>query len=195
MNAVVKWLPLSGILIVILLIFQFNSFRKSTMVLVTIPLGLIGVTAGLLVTREPFGFMPFLGLISLAGIVINNAIVLLDRIEFESKQLGHELKDAIVHACLQRFRPILLATFTTILGLLPLYISGGEMWQGMAVCIMSGLLFGTMITLILIPCLYSFLYRVDFDDPAAPESTVTTDSSETESQTQENPIQEDPVQA
>ncbi|MCH2189645.1 MAG: efflux RND transporter permease subunit [Gammaproteobacteria bacterium] len=166
MNAVVKWLPLSGILIVILLIFQFNSFRKSVMVLITIPLGLIGVTAGLLVMREPFGFMPFLGLISLAGIVVNNAIVLLDRIEFESAQLGHELKDAIVHACLQRFRPILLATFTTILGLLPLYISGGEMWQGMAVCIMSGLLFGTMITLILIPCLYSFLYRVDFTEPS-----------------------------
>jgi len=170
MNAVVKWLPLSGIIIVLLLVFQFNSYRKTAMVLITIPLGLIGVTVGLLITREPFGFMPFLGLISLAGIVINNAIVLLDRIDFELKQLGRSIQEAIISACLQRFRPILLATFTTVLGLLPLYISGGEMWQGMAVCIMSGLMFGTLITLVLIPCLYSALYRVNYSNSTVIES-------------------------
>ncbi len=172
MGAVVKWLPLSGIIIVLLLVIQFNSFRKTSMVLATIPLGLIGVTAGLLVFQKPFGFMPFLGLISLAGIVINNAIVLLDRIDFENTQVGRPINEAIIAACLQRFRPILLATLTTVLGLLPLYISGGAMWEGMAISIMCGLLFGTLITLILIPCLYSVFYSVNYSDYEFDESLM-----------------------
>jgi multidrug efflux pump subunit AcrB len=164
MGAVIKWLPLSGIIIVLLLVIQFNSFRKTLMVLMTIPLGLIGVTVGLLVFQKPFGFMPFLGLISLAGIVINNAIVLLDRIKFENESVGRPIEDSIIAACLQRFRPILLATFTTVLGLLPLFLSGGAMWEGMAISIMCGLLFGTLITLILIPCAYSLLYGIRYND-------------------------------
>ncbi len=163
MGSVVSYLPLSGFIIVLLLVVQFNSFRHVFMVLLTIPLGIIGVSMGLLVFGEPFGFMPFLGVISLAGIVINNAIVLLDRVGIESRDSGKNLNDAIVVACLQRFRPILLATFTTVLGLIPLYLSGGEMWEGMAVSIMIGLMFGTMITLIFIPVLYSLLYRVNYD--------------------------------
>ncbi|MBL4772695.1 MAG: efflux RND transporter permease subunit, partial [Alcanivoracaceae bacterium] len=162
MGSVIKYLPLSGFIIVLLLIIQFNSFRHMFMVVLTIPLGIIGVVVGLLVFQEPFGFMPFLGLISLAGIVINNAIVLLDRIGIEQRELGRSEANAIINACLQRFRPIILATFTTVLGLIPLYLSGGEMWEGMAVSIMVGLLFGTMITLIFIPVLYGILYRVDF---------------------------------
>ena len=132
------------------------------MVLCTIPLAIIGVVVGLLVFNEPFGFMPFLGVISLAGIVINNAIVLIDRMEIEQNELKHKEQDAVITACLQRFRPILLATFTTVLGLLPLYISGGELWEGMAVSIMIGLLFGTVITLVFIPSLYSVLFKVDY---------------------------------
>ncbi|MEM8488454.1 MAG: efflux RND transporter permease subunit [Bacteroidota bacterium] len=162
MGAVIKYLPLSGFIIVLLLIIQFNSFRKMTMVVLTIPLAVIGVVIGLLVFREPFGFMPFLGVISLAGIVINNAIVLIDRIEIEQKTLKRKDQDAVIGACLQRFRPILLATFTTVLGLVPLYLSGGEMWEGMAVSIMVGLLFGTIITLVFIPALFSMLFRVNY---------------------------------
>lgn len=162
MGSVISYLPLSGFIIVLLLIIQFNSFRHMTMVVLTIPLGLIGVVTGLLIFREPFGFMPFLGVISLAGIVINNAIVLLDRIGLEQTELKRNLNDAIISACLQRFRPILLATFTTVLGLIPLYWSGGEMWEGMAVSIMVGLLFGTIITLLFIPVLYSVLYKVSY---------------------------------
>ena len=105
--------------------------------------------------------MPFLGVISLAGIVINNAIVLIDRMEIEMNELKRSEEDAIA-ACLQRFRPILLATFTTVLGLIPLYLSGGEMWEGMAVSIMIGLIFGTIITLIFIPSMYSVLYKVNY---------------------------------
>ena len=163
MGAVIAYLPLAGAIIVLLLIIQFNSFRKMVMVTLTIPLGIIGVVIGLLVFREPFGFMPFLGVISLAGIVINNAIVLIDRIEIEQGQLKRNNQDAVIAACLQRFRPILLATFTTVLGLIPLYLSGGEMWEGMAVSIMIGLLFGTIITLLFIPSLYSLLFNVTYN--------------------------------
>ncbi|WP_299156136.1 efflux RND transporter permease subunit [uncultured Tenacibaculum sp.] len=161
MGSVIAYLPLSGFIIILLLIIQFNSFRKMTMVVLTIPLGIIGVVIGLLTFQEPFGFMPFLGVISLAGIVINNAIVLIDRMEVE-QSLGKNDQDAVIAACLQRFRPILLATFTTVLGLIPLYLSGGEMWEGMAVSIMVGLLFGTVITLLFIPSLYSALFKVNY---------------------------------
>lgn len=164
MGAVVKYLPLSGFIIVLLLVIQFNSFRKMLMVTATIPLGVIGVVIGLLTFDEAFGFMPFLGVISLAGIVINNAIVLIDRMEMEQRDYGRPVDDAVIMACLQRFRPILLATFTTVLGLLPLYLSGGEMWEGMAISIMVGLLFGTIITLLFIPSFFSVLYKVDYKD-------------------------------
>ena len=164
MGAVVDYLPLSGFIILLLLIIQFNSFRKTTMVTLTIPLGVIGVVIGLLAFGVPFGFMAFLGVISLAGIVINNAIVLIDRIEVEQNTLKRDIHDAIIAACLQRFRPILLATFTTVLGLIPLYISGGEMWEGMAISIIVGLLFGTIITLLFIPSMYSILYKVHYKD-------------------------------
>ena len=161
MGAVIKYLPFSGFIIVMLLIIQFNSFRKMVMVTSTIPLGIIGVVIGLLIFGEPFGFMPFLGVISLAGIVINNAIVLIDRIEIEQSN-GRDIPTSVIAACLQRFRPILLATFTTVLGLVPLYLSGGEMWEGMAVSIMIGLLFGTIITLLFIPSFYSILFKVNY---------------------------------
>ncbi|OUS02844.1 multidrug transporter [Flavobacteriales bacterium 33_180_T64] len=162
MGAVIKYLPLSGFIIVMLLIIQFNSFRKMTMIVLTIPLGVIGMVIGLLIFRVPFGFMAFLGVISLAGIVINNAIVLVDRIEVEENELKRTPQDAIISACLQRFRPIILATFTTVLGLIPLYLGGGAMWEPMAVTIMIGLLFGTVITLLFIPSFYSVLYKVDY---------------------------------
>lgn len=133
------------------------------MVVSTIPLAIIGVVIGLLLSGEPFGFMPFLGVISLAGIVINNAIVLIDRVEIEQREFQRSDQDAIIMACLQRFRPILLATFTTVLGLIPLYLSGGEMWEGMAIAIMVGLLFGTLITLVFIPSFFSVLYKVSYE--------------------------------
>lgn len=164
MGAVIKYLPLCGFIIMLLLVIQFNSFRKMLMVYCTIPLAIIGVVIGLLVFQEPFGFMPFLGVIALAGIIINNAIVLIDRMEIEQNELNRKEEDSVVTACLQRFRPILLATFTTVLGLIPLYLTGGEMWEGMAVSIMIGLLFGTIITLFFIPAFYSMLFKVDYSD-------------------------------
>ncbi len=164
MGAVIAYLPLSAFIILLLLIIQFNSFRKTLMVVSTIPLGVIGVVIGLIVLRSYFGFMAFLGIISLAGIVINNAIVLIDRIEIEINELKRSAQDAVIAACLQRFRPILLTTFTTSLGLIPLYLGGGLMWEPMAASIMVGLLFGTIITLVFIPAFYSILYKVHYSD-------------------------------
>lgn len=172
MGAVADYLPLSAFIIVMLLIIQFNSFRKMLMIVSTIPLGVIGMVIGLLLFGVPFGFMAFLGVISLAGIVINNAIVLVDRIEIEENEIKRKPQDAIIAACLQRFRPILLATFTTVLGLVPLYLGGGEMWEPMAVTIMIGLLFGTVITLLFIPAFYSVLYKVDYSEYEFDESIL-----------------------
>ncbi|MEM1407704.1 MAG: efflux RND transporter permease subunit, partial [Bacteroidota bacterium] len=164
MGAVAKYLPLSGFIIVMLLIIQFNSIKKMVMIVCTIPLGIIGMVLGLLIFRQPFGFMAFLGVISLAGIVINNAIVLIDRIEIELNELNRSPQDAVIAACLQRFRPILLATFTTVLGLIPLYLGGGATWEPMAVTIMIGLLFGTIITLLFIPSFYSVMFKVSYKE-------------------------------
>ncbi len=160
LGAVAAKLPIAGFLILLLLMLQFNSFKKTIIVLLSIPLGIIGVILGLFVFQSYFGFMAYLGLISLAGIVINNAIVLLDRIELEQKEFGRLPYESIIHAAQQRFRPILLTTFTTVLGLIPLYLGGGLMWEPMAIAIMIGLLFATVITLLFIPILYKLFFNV-----------------------------------
>ncbi len=155
-------LPLALMAVLLLLVTQFNSMRKPLIVLATIPLGLIGVTAGLLIANSSFGFFTILGIISLSGIIINNAIVLLDRIEIEYAQDGVEHGKAVVHACLQRARPIVLTTATTVLGMLPLLWGGNSMFRPMAISIIAGLLFATVLTLFVVPVLYSVLYRVRF---------------------------------
>jgi len=152
-------LPIAAFIILLLLVGQFNSLRKSAIVLATIPLGLIGVVASLLLGQSFFGFMTLLGVVSLAGIVINNAIVLLERIGLELAAGASHL-DAILNAAVQRARPIMLTTATTVLGLLPLYLGGGEMWEPMALAIMGGLLVSTVLTLGVIPVLYATLYGV-----------------------------------
>jgi len=149
-------------IILLLLIGQFNSLRKPIIVLLTIPLGLIGVICGLLITRSYFSFLGFLGIISLAGIVINNGIVLLDRIKIEIEDFNRPDSEAIIAAAKQRFRPILLTTATTSLGLIPLWVGGGEMWQPMAIGIIFGLLFATVITLLFVPVLYKIMFRINF---------------------------------
>ena len=160
MTAVAAQLPLSVFIIILLLVLQFNSIRKTTIVLSTIPLGLIGVVAGLLITGSNFSFTGFLGVISLAGIIINNAIVMIDRIQIELVEFKRPPYEAVVQAANERFRPILLTTFTTSLGLIPLWIGGGLMWRPMAIGIIFGLLFATIVTLIFVPAMYKLLFRV-----------------------------------
>ena len=163
-EAIAAKLPIALLVIVLLLTAQFNSLRRPLIILLTIPLALIGVVFGLLVARSYFGFMTLLGVISLSGIVINNAIVLLDRIRIEIDENGLAPDLAVLTAARQRARPILLTTATTVAGLLPLWFGGGPMWEPMAISIIFGLIFATALTLGVVPVLYSLLFRVDFSD-------------------------------
>ncbi len=157
-------LPIAAMIIVLLLVGQFNSVRKPLIVLITIPLGLIGVVLGLLATQLYFGFMTLLGIISLSEIVINNAIVLIDRINIEIETNGLQPAAAIIESAQRRLRPIVMTTCTTVGGLLPLYLGGGPMWEPLAVAIMGGLIFATLLTLGVVPILYAVFFRVSLAD-------------------------------
>ncbi|MBB63594.1 MAG: acriflavine resistance protein B [Waddliaceae bacterium] len=159
-EAVVLKLPFAIFLMGVILVAQFNSFRKPMIIGLTIPLGLIGVVIGLLLTGSYLGFITLLGILSLAGIVVNNAIVLLDRIEYEQEENGLEPFESIISASQSRLRPILLTTLTTIGGLVPLWLSGGPLFEPMAIALIFGLAFSTVLTLGIIPILYSILYDV-----------------------------------
>ncbi len=168
-------LPIAGMVIVLLLVWQFNSLRKPVIVLATILFALVGVAIGLLTVDSLglpggyFGFMTLLGIVSLAGIVINNGIVLIDRIDIEMTENGLSPPHAVIQAAQQRFRPIMLTTATTISSLLPLYLGGEEMWQPLAIAIMFGLAFSTLLTLGFVPLMYSLFYGVRFKDFVYPE--------------------------
>jgi multidrug efflux pump subunit AcrB len=150
--------PLVVGLIIILLVAQFNSFRRPLIILITIPLSFIGAVLGLLVSGANFGFVGTLGLYSLAGIIINNAIILIDRIDFE-RDAGKKLYDAIVSACQQRLRPIIITTLTTTLGLLTLIIPHDPLFYALANIIAYGLGVGTFLTLAVVPVLYSLFFN------------------------------------
>ena len=163
-------LPIAGMVILMLLVWQFNSLRKPAIVLATILFALVGVAIGLVTIDSLglpggyFGFMTLLGIVSLAGIVINNGIVLIDRIDIEQSENGLSPPHAVIQAAQQRFRPIMLTTATTIASLLPLYLGGEAMWLPLAIAIMFGLAFSTMLTLGFVPLMYSLFYRVRFTD-------------------------------
>ena len=159
-------LPMALAIVVVLLVGQFNSFRKGGIILATIPLIVIGGTLGLVVMGAPYGFMVLLGFFSLAGILINNGIVLIDRIQIEERA-GRAPLDAVATACLARLRPILMATLTTVLGLVPLILFGGALFYGMASVIAFGLIVATVFTLGFVPALYTLLFRIPTRD--APE--------------------------
>ncbi|WP_424003613.1 efflux RND transporter permease subunit [Maribacter sp. IgM3_T14_3] len=158
MGAVLLNLPLSFFIIILLLVIQFNSIRKAGIILMTIPLSLIGVTAGLLGAGSFFSFTAFLGIISLAGIIINDAIVLIDKMGSELNE-GKGLLESIKKATNDRFSPIMLTTLTTSCGMIPLCTGGGALWSPMAITIIFGLLFGTIILLIFVPIIFKLLFR------------------------------------
>jgi multidrug efflux pump subunit AcrB len=145
--------------IIVLLIWQFNSFRRPGIILFTIPLAFTGAFFGLLILRAPFDFFGMLGLLSLAGVIINNGIVLIDRIDSE-RASGTAPYQAVIKSAISRFRPILMTTITTILGVMPLIISVDALFFSMAAIIAFGLAFGTVLTLGVVPVLYAILFRV-----------------------------------
>ena len=127
------------------------------MILCTIPFAAIGITVGLLTFGVPFGFLALLGAMSLAGMMIKNAIVLLDEVNVNLAS-GNAPYDAMVEAAMSRLRPVVLAAATTVLGVIPLLQD--VFWIGMAVTVMAGLTFGTVLTMILVPVFYATFYRI-----------------------------------
>ena len=150
-------LPLFLFVVVTLLMIQLRSLSRSLLVLLTAPLGLIGVTLFLLLFRVPFGFVAMLGTIALAGMIMRNSIILVDQIE-QDIAAGHERWDAIIDATVRRFRPIVLTAAAAILAMIPL--SRSVFFGPMAVAIMGGLTVATVLTLIFLPALYAAWFRV-----------------------------------
>lgn len=148
--------PIGMILLLMFLLVEFNSFIKVGIILITIPLAFAGVPLGLLLTNTTFGFTSILGVLALVGIVVNNAIVLLDLIQ-KNLDASIAFDQAIVDAVKRRARPILLTTITTVAGLFPLVITQSTLWPPLAWTIISGLLVSTFMSLLVVPALYRLL--------------------------------------
>lgn len=166
--------PLCIGLSALLLVAQFNGYRRALIVILTIPLVVIGVGIGLQVMRAQFGFLVILGLLALAGIIVNNAIVLIDRIDIERRQGKQSDFEAVIIACVRRLRPILMTTITTIVGLLPLIIGQDVLFYGMASIMAFGLAVGTILTLGVAPALYCLFFGIRAD-----ERRIATDKEQT----------------
>ena len=151
---------------VIILVWQFNSFLKPIIVFTTIPITFIGAIGGLWITGAYLGFMAILGFLSLAGIIINNAIVLLETTQSEIDS-GASPFDAVIGASISRFQPVMMTTLTTVLGLIPLMVPPDPLFAGMAIVISFGIGVGTLLTLLIVPSLYAILYRVPVPDEVA----------------------------
>ncbi len=144
---------LAVVIIYLILVFQFGHLREPLIIMGTIPLSFIGIIWGLKITGYPIGFMALLGAISLMGVVVNNGIVLLDYIKLMMNQFNN-INDAIVEACKTRIRPIMIGMVTTVISLIPLAVSGGDLWAPMANAIIFGMLISSILTLLVIPCCY-----------------------------------------
>jgi len=151
-------MPIFFGLMILLVIVLFNSIKKTLVIWLTVPLAIIGVTAGLLMFGQPFGFMALLGLMSLSGMLIKNAIVLIDQIDLEMAS-GKQPFQAIVDSGVSRLIPVSMAAMTTVLGMLPLLQDA--FFIAMAVTIMFGLGFATVLTLIVVPVLYAIFFKVE----------------------------------
>lgn len=150
-------MPFALVVMIAALTFQFNSARRVLLTFMTIPLIVVGAPLALNITGQPMSFFAILGLISLMGIIINNAIVLIDQIDIERQTLA--LEDAIVTAAKKRVTPVMLTSLTTVLGLMPMAIAGGALFEPMATLMIGGLLLASPLTLIFVPPLYRLLFR------------------------------------
>ncbi|QSR22025.1 efflux RND transporter permease subunit [Hyphomonas sp. KY3] len=165
--ALAATLPLILGMILVFLVALFNGFSRPLILLLCLPFAVIGAAVGLVVMGATFGFMVILGLYALMGIIINNSIVLVDRIDIERREAEEDTVDAVISACLRRLRPILMASITTIIGLLPLIIFQDILFYGMAVAIAFGLGIGTLIiSLGLTPVLYCLFFGLRYEGKA-----------------------------
>jgi multidrug efflux pump subunit AcrB len=152
-----KSLPLALLMMVFILVALFNGFRQPLIIALLVPFAVVGIAFGLFVTGEAFGFLALLGAYSLIGMLIKNAVVLIDQIDLEIKT-GKDPLTAVKDSCVGRMRPVMMASATTILGMIPLITD--PMFSSMAVTIMFGLAFATILTLIVVPVLYTLLFRI-----------------------------------
>ncbi|QFT12738.1 efflux RND transporter permease subunit [Vibrio sp. THAF190c] len=150
-------LPMGYLLMFIITMLLFNSVRKPLVIWFTVPLSIIGVSIGLLSTNMPFSFTAFLGLLSLSGMILKNGIVLLDQINSEL-ETGKDPYLAVVDSAISRVRPVSMAALTTILGMIPLVFDA--FFGSMAITIMAGLGFATVLTLIVVPVMFAILFRI-----------------------------------
>lgn len=150
-------LPVAFVIMFIITVLMFSSLKNAVAIWLTVPLAMIGVTFGFLLTGIPFGFMALIGLLSLSGMLIRNGIVLVEEIGLQRKE--KPFKEAVIYAAASRMRPILLTAFTTVLGLIPLL--SDAFFQSMAVVIMFGLGFATVLTLLILPVIYSCFNKPD----------------------------------
>lgn len=150
-------LPVAFVIMFIITVLMFSSVKNAVAIWLTVPLAMIGVTFGFLLTGIPFGFMALIGLLSLSGMLIRNGIVLVEEIGLQRAE--KPFKEAIIYAAASRMRPILLTAFTTVLGLIPLL--SDAFFQSMAVVIMFGLGFATVLTLLILPVIYSCFNKPD----------------------------------
>jgi multidrug efflux pump subunit AcrB len=157
----------AGLIMALTLVALFNAYRPPLIIVSVVPFALIGVTIGLLVMGQPLGFVALLGVMSLSGMMIKNAIVLLDEINLQ-KSLGKTDYEAVITSALSRLRPVGLAAGTTVLGVIPLLQD--VFWVAMAVAIMFGLALGSCITMIGVPVLYACFYKLTPPSSASPES-------------------------
>jgi multidrug efflux pump subunit AcrB len=156
-GSIFKMMPVMMFLMVLFLMVQLQSFSKLALVMLTAPLGLIGVSLFLLIFNQPFGFVSLLGVIALAGMIMRNSVILVDQID-QDIRAGHSAWDAVVDATVRRARPILLTAGTAIFAMIPL--SRSVFWGPMAVALMGGLLVATALTLLFLPALYAAWFRV-----------------------------------
>ncbi|MDD1783122.1 efflux RND transporter permease subunit [Enterovibrio sp. ZSDZ35] len=150
-------IPLGFLAMVIVVLVLFGTVRQPLVIWLVVPLALVGVVAGLLVTQTPMEFMAILGLLSLSGLLIKNAIVLVDQIDLEISG-GKQAYDAVLEASASRVRPVMMGALTTVLGVIPLYFDA--FFKSMSVVLVFGLTFATLLTLIIVPVLYSVLFRI-----------------------------------
>ena len=150
-------IPAMIVVIMLLLMWQLHHTGKMFIVLLTAPLGIIGVNLFLILLHRPMGYVALLGVIALAGMIMRNAVILLDQIE-KHRQAGQPAYDAIIDSTILRFRPIMLTAAAAILGMIPLATS--SFWGPMAVAIMGGLFVATVLTLIFVPAVYAAAFRV-----------------------------------
>ncbi len=148
-------IPFFVLLMVLIVIFLFNALRQPLIIWMCVPLAMIGVTLGLLITGQPFGFMALLGMLSLTGMLIKNAIVLIDQIDLDIRS-GKQIYQAILDSAVSRTRPVMMAAATTVMGMTPLLLDA--FYVSMAVTIMFGLTFAAVLTLIVVPVLYAILF-------------------------------------